>query len=191
MVIFLLIKALADRGVLRLNKSLNFILYGVIILNILIFEFQIQTYFSWLIVDILGEDITLNSRTSIWDSVILQIEQSPFRGYGVGHDYQFKFRELFSSSLYVKSTHNQFLNILYESGVIGFAIFLTYTLKVIHIFQKNKVSKAYNAIAATFIIFLISMIVEISGDNVLYFTMLMIMMNFNKFNKETNYENQK
>ncbi len=44
MVIFLLIKALADRGVLRLNKSLNFILYGVIILNILIFEFQIQTY---------------------------------------------------------------------------------------------------------------------------------------------------
>lgn len=184
LILFMVLKTLADKGLIKLNKLLTFSFVFIFVVNVLLIFFHFQNYFSWLLVDIMGEDLTLNSRTSIWESVVIQLLQSPYIGHGVGHVAQFEFRKLTYSSIYATATHNQFLNIVYETGMIGFGIFMVYMIKLIRKFEHLKLDKAFNIIGVTFIIILTSMTVEISGNNVLYFSLLMVMLNKNRLTKE-------
>lgn len=86
--------------------------YIFLLLNILIVFFRIQYLFSYIIVDILDEDLTLDGRTYIWNEVMLYFLQSPIIGWGETIPFTFV------SSINT-SAHNQILGWLVHYGIIG------------------------------------------------------------------------
>ena len=80
---------------------------------------RIQILFKWLIVDILGKSLTFSNRTSRWDIAIHMFIQRPLLGWGyVDTDITRLRLNGFSHC------HNHFLQILYQSGIVGMISFL-------------------------------------------------------------------
>lgn len=92
-----------------------------IILNIAIVFFRVQNLFQWLIVDVLGESLSLSNRTFIWDGAILRWLQSISTiifGNGIG----------IRDSFYVSdmgNAHNQYLQFLVDGGCMKLVIYFT------------------------------------------------------------------
>lgn len=89
-----------------------------IIINVAISFFRVQKIFSFIIVDILGKDLTLSTRTTIWDYSLQYFAKSPI--WGVGY--------LFPGDLYkmilLSGTHNFIIGILFHMGVLGIIIWI-------------------------------------------------------------------
>jgi O-antigen ligase len=77
---------------------------------------RLQYHFSWLIVDILGKDLTFSYRTYIWDYALLRIIKNPLIGNGFRAPFGY---ELVSATI-IFDAHNLFLQILYSGGVLAF-----------------------------------------------------------------------
>ena len=77
----------------------------LVIISIVIFVsivfLRLQEVFSYLIVNILGKDLTFTGRTVIWDYYINEIKNSWVIGYGVGYN---PYKGLFA--------HNGFLDLM-------------------------------------------------------------------------------
>lgn len=84
--------------------------FGVIIL-------RLQEAFAFIIVDMLGRDLTFTGRTKIWDSVLAAFAKSPV--FGVGEIENQASRDLIGAT----HAHNYYLDLLYKSGLPGFLIF--------------------------------------------------------------------
>lgn len=84
--------------------------FGVIIL-------RVQEAFAFIIVDMLGRDLTFTGRTNIWDSALEAFYKSPI--FGVGEIDNQASRDLIGAT----HAHNYYLNLLYKSGVLGFLFF--------------------------------------------------------------------
>lgn len=86
--------------------------YSIIVL-------KVQNLFSWIIEGILHKNLTFTGRTYIWDKSIEYIKKSFLFGYG---------KESEIIKLYKighgNSSHNYFLDFLYEGGIIMFSIIL-------------------------------------------------------------------
>ena len=80
---------------------------------------RMQNLFEWLIVDILGKDLTFTGRTSRWDAALRMFQEKPLFGWGVVDS------ELTRSRLEGFShCHNHYLQILYQTGIAGMVCFL-------------------------------------------------------------------
>lgn len=84
--------------------------FGVIIL-------RLQEAFAFIIVDMLGRDLTFTGRTKIWDSALAAFAKSPV--FGVGEIENQASRDLIGAT----HAHNYYLDLLYKSGLLGFLIF--------------------------------------------------------------------
>ncbi|MFT3852373.1 MAG: O-antigen ligase [Ilumatobacteraceae bacterium] len=76
-----------------------------------------------------GKDLTLTSRTKIWSGVWAAIEKKPWQGYGVGGVWTNPTAEPTKSILrglgfIVVHSHNGYLELLLQLGVIGLASFM-------------------------------------------------------------------
>ena len=149
----------------KINKI---ILFAPVIICFLIMMFNIQEKFSWLIVDILGEDLSLNGRTLIWGSVLKQLHGIDWIiGKGLNNGMRF--------TVGVHETgaaHNQFLSILLNSGVVGLFAFLGMALSVFSVNADKKI--LYNIFTATIIVHFISGISEITCDTSYYISLLTV-----------------
>lgn len=149
----------------RINKI---ILLVPVIICILIMLFNIQEKFSWLIVDILGEDLTLNGRTLIWESVLNQVQGLEWIiGNGLNNGLRFAF-----GAHETGAAHNQFLSILVNYGIVGLSAFLGMAFSIFSIKTENKI--LYNVFTATIIVYFISGISEITCDTVYYISLLAV-----------------
>lgn len=78
----------------------------------------------------LGKDPTLTGRTILWNFIIVKIQENPWLGYGRGafwakgsiHGTQAG--ELVSNSFIAPHSHNGFLDLGLDVGLIGFSLFL-------------------------------------------------------------------
>lgn len=84
--------------------------FGVIIL-------RLQEAFAFIIVDMLGRDLTFTGRTKIWDAALAAFAKSPV--FGVGEIENQASRDLIGAT----HAHNYYLDLLYKSGLPGFLIF--------------------------------------------------------------------
>lgn len=84
--------------------------FGVIIL-------RLQEAFAFIIVDMLGRDLTFTGRTKIWDGALAAFAKSPV--FGVGEIENQASRDLIGAT----HAHNYYLDLLYKSGLPGFLIF--------------------------------------------------------------------
>lgn len=100
-------------------NKLKWVYVATIILNIVIVFFRVQNLFQWLIVDILGESLSLSNRTFIWDGAILRWMQSISTilfGNGIG----------IRDSFYVSdmgNAHNQYLQFLVDGGCMKLGLY--------------------------------------------------------------------
>jgi O-antigen ligase len=81
---------------------------------------------------LLGRDATLTGRTSIWDTVLAMIADSPLLGHGYyAGTWAFarpRLSEYFGPA--ISDAHNGYLSILLETGVVGLSLYLYSALSV-------------------------------------------------------------
>lgn len=144
-------------------KSLS-LTYLVLFFSVIIFK--VQNLLSFIFVDILHKDLTFTGRTIVWSDVIKLIGNKPIFGYGV--EYRFT-RLARSINLQVYHAHNEILEIIYKTGLIGlisFVIFFTVSVKKLYINKDNEFVKVLSFIM---FIFMVMMLTEAySLENILY-----------------------
>ena len=152
----------------------------VIVIFIAIVVLQLQNLFSFIIVDILHKDTTFTGRTILWVAGMYNIARSPFVGYGL-ESLETIAAKLYKYSQY-DSCHNFILDILYQNGIIGFALLL-----VLFISTEKKVdqclSEKYKTIFTLFIFayaIMINFEPFINGDMRLLISMLVYINYFNE-----------
>lgn len=112
--------------------------WGCIGLNIAIVIFRIQELFAWLIEGWLHKSLSFTGRTSIWDTALLYIYNSPIWGYGESAIFNFSFAKTEIVA------HNQFLDIAIVCGIPGlilFGIILYITFKKLSTYKDSFVSR--------------------------------------------------
>lgn len=96
---------------------------GYIVLDIGIVFFGMQNIFSASLYDFLGKEVTLGGRIYIWAAAIQNISKSPIWGYGITQG-----GELFINHVYgygdLVPSHNLFLEVAIQSGLIGLILYL-------------------------------------------------------------------
>ena len=104
-------------------------------------------------IDSLGKNMTLSGRTEIWAAVMAAISLKPLFGYGA-LSYVLVHDE-------VKACHNLWLNIAYESGIIGLFLYIPLYLQAAYNLEQSNRTGAGQIVSAFFLAILIAAIVEI------------------------------
>lgn len=86
---------------------------GTLGVNCLICFFRIQNLLSFLIINVLNKDITLTSRTDIWDRAFTYFLDNMI--WGVGYEAPYTITQ----QLGLSGTHNMIVGILFHSALIG------------------------------------------------------------------------
>jgi O-antigen ligase len=82
------------------------------------------------IADSFGKDLTLSGRTDIWAQLIPLIGQRPFLGYGFAVFRQPEVMEQYVRMTFdARSTHNTYLELMLNIGVIGTGAWIIFVLK--------------------------------------------------------------
>lgn len=116
------------------RKTILFILNVFILLGVIFLTFGLTVLesenVSSLLFNYLGKNSTLTNRTLIWPQVIMDIFHSPIFGYGFSSDDDIFMVVTPNGSVKWLSAHNQFLQTLYNSGLIGIFALLFFLKKI-------------------------------------------------------------
>lgn len=155
----------------------NINLQRLIIWSLLIFAilFEVFVCFSgkglennefatWIIVDVLGKDITFTNRTDMWDSALRVIAESPIWGWGnpdeewyVGH-----------MSSHAVGAHNLILTILIYGGIMALALYITMLVMSLRkLFRSN--GRMVNCVFASITMVSFMMLMEVYPINCFMF----------------------
>lgn len=143
--------------------------------NIAIVFFRVQDIFSYLIVDVLGKNLTFTGRVYIWDISLKLIKEKWIIGYGSS--------DLITYKGYSLMAHNQFLDILVQAGVVGLILFLLYLTRIVKQLYSNRKKKTAKFIMGIMFAYLIMMVTErVSPFEPLYmiFTMAFFLDNIER-----------
>lgn len=156
--------ALASMGIVYIffkgrTRIFNYINYWMlhIIFLVFIIVLKLQNLFFVLLNDILGKWSSLLSRMNIWDQTFRFIFKSPWIGYGS----QEKTRRLmeFHSNWMIHS-HNMFLEMLYQVGIIGLILFAAVVIVAGRNLMKHRDTNESKIIATAFLGWCICTLVE-------------------------------
>lgn len=156
-----------------------YILYSIIYILIVGFNIQYHIPFlSYFLQDILGKDLTFDNRTTIWLATISEIIKQPFWGHGISGGgavivkFQYRIAEL--------SAHTQFLETLYQGGIIAFTFFICMCSQIGKV-TRNALKDKYKNISICFVTgFLIMMFTEVQMTKALVFLVFATAANLNK-----------
>ena len=122
--------------ILKLTPVLNIVTYTVAgaALNIIFVLMRRQDMFKWLIEGVLGKSMDLTKRVYVWDKAFDAVRLHPV----IGHGYDtFKYNKI------IITTHNEIVEILYKTGIIGLGIFLMLIgVAVFKLFKSRKTPAA-------------------------------------------------
>lgn len=125
-----------------------FIVYILSFISIILL--RLQNCFSFFIVNFLHKDLTFTGRTYIWDSVINAIKDKLMLGHGL---------VTFQYNINVYTTHNSLLDLLYKTGIIGFAsyILIIYkSLKELYKYRNHKIAKFISIVVFAYFIMMLT-----------------------------------
>lgn len=165
-------------GIIKPNffKRIKYVLlFLVILLAYLIIVVRVQDRMAWFIIQFLGEDLTLNGRTIIWDSLISQLNGIHWLfGNGLNSGLVFSI-----STRTTATAHSQFLYIVFNFGLLGLILFLiTPIYSIIRLFKTS--DKKINAILiVTLFVLLFAGITENTCDTNYYYIFLAFMASSN------------
>ena len=137
-----LILAMLYQKIVKKNLTIKNSMYILAFLFVFIIFFQGFKLFSDFIVEVLGKDLTLSGRTSIWSNGIKEWLKYPLLGHG------FQISEAFITfanvSDYVRGAHNQILNILLHGGIIYLILFVIVFCIIHNVTKKYKNNEYIN-----------------------------------------------
>ena len=135
--------------------------------------------FRWLIVDALGKDLTLTTRTLIWDNAFIEILKSPIIGKG-----QMGGANIADILGYSAATHchNEILQVLLLGGVILLTVFLWIQIVLLLEMQKYWDDKIMHVLCYMVLVFNIMGITEPTNSHT-YFLMLALVSNYYLYKK--------
>ncbi len=123
---------------LSILRKVDFITKLIIGSSVLLFSFIIALFIYFNFDEFMyffGRDATLSGRTYLWDYAIQYIMDSPFKGYGFSSFWETKGVLIQYFLLYdATSSHNSYLDLILELGVVGFAIMMVMIYQIIFIF---------------------------------------------------------
>lgn len=139
---------------------------------------RVQNAFSFIIVDVLGKDITFTGRTFIWDKALRYVYENPIFGNGVEF-YSFRYIKMRMDSTWLTGyaalhSHCRFLEVVYRGGVILLAIYvfiLVMTVKSLMAFKNTMFSKT---LAISIFAYMTGMMTEMYEYSPLFFVMIVI-----------------
>ncbi|MEH7111511.1 O-antigen ligase family protein [Neobacillus niacini] len=179
-VVFAIVIILSLKFVKVIKRSIFIVFLGSILTSVLIIFTKIQNKFSWLIEDILHESLTLNGRTFIWDSVLAQMPGYWGIGHGLGVEKSFNI--LIG---YTTGTHNQFMDILFNGGIIGLALFINMVYAAITKLQNTTEKMAISILSSAIVAYSISMISEVMSSSVYFYILLTLCANAQYIKRNT------
>lgn len=134
-------------------SPLKMFLFSVTSSYLIIF-FNIQYYFGSFLTKVLHRDLTFTNRTEIWERAIKYISANPI--LGLGRTTELYRRDILKAT----SAHNQFLNILFEGGIVLLIYFIILTIFSSSNAYKCENKKISNTLIATFAAYMIMWITE-------------------------------
>lgn len=137
----------------------------LLVVAIVIFAFVRNTQvFEWLLVGVLKEDLTLNNRTVLWQQAIEQLKGMHWL-FGFGYSPPFNLR--LGGTYAVNHPHNQYLQMLYNYGIGGLALYLLMVYKMVRKIRGIKNGHIKNIHMAALIA---TLIICITSRNYFYLT---------------------
>ena len=111
---------------------------------------------NWLVVDVLGKDLSFTYRTDMWDSALRIIVKSPLWGYGyVSSDWYVE-----NMSSFAIGPHNMIFAVMIYGGVIGLAIYLALWGVSLNKLLSNSQSRLSNMLFSLIAVFMVMMLME-------------------------------
>lgn len=169
-----------------MHISAKQILFIMAAFFVLIVIYNVQKYFSFIIVDTLGKDLTFTGRTYIWNKAIDLILKNPF-GYG----WEAEVPDVITILDWVQYSnvghaHNFILNLAYKSGII---VSIFYCILLGQMSKKidscNNI-KLQGLMKITYVVFLILTTFEAYPTNcICLFFICYVMMNYKLIIKES------
>ena len=170
------------------NVKFNWLQIPIYVFIVAIVFFRIHIYFDFIIVDILGKDLTLTGRTEIWDSAIEVIKNSNI-WIGNGYVENGNFVPYGMNSYY--QAHNQILQLLYECGIVGIILFLVFLNSILKS-TSNPTTKYDIIIVSVIYALLVIMISEVYSYYIASYIPLILFFYRNRIlcNEREIYENK-
>lgn len=160
--VFLILSIIFSKKQLPRWLSVNLVAIYSAIIFLLIYFFNFQENFDFLIVDILNKDITFTGRTYIWDSAISVIKQYPFLGIGESSNLR--------AYLYGAShAHQYWLQLLLTGGIVSCSI----VFAMYHLAGKNTKKHPESCLFKLVSITIISFLIMGIDESLMGATMLM------------------
>lgn len=147
--------------------SMITVLIGAFVIVVL----QKFDFLKIIVVNFLGKDMTMNSRVMIWSNAIKMIEKSPIWGYGYVSEQNMPYYiGKISSILWKGATHChcQYLQVLFQGGIIGFLIYIMMLFCAIHSVKNCKNRKIVNICIISIAVFMIMGITEVMTYTFIY-----------------------
>ena len=145
----------------------NYIILGII-LFLLIVIFRVQNNFQDIIEIIFKKSADFTGRTQIWDRTIEFIKQKPILGLGVD---EFEIR---LNKIGIFHAHCLYLNILLESGILGFISFYNIFISINNKIKNAQKHEIKNMISYAFLIYFVSGLVEVYQDSQLIYIFMVM-----------------
>ncbi|CDA16250.1 o-antigen polymerase [Clostridium sp. CAG:571] len=136
------------------KKLVNKYFPTVIILFFTLVIFRLQNLFKYIIVNVLHKDLTLSSRTLIWDKVIEIISEHKILGIGVQKS------NTMIALISAYHSHSYFLNIMLQAGIIGIIIYIIIVFKVFKRLNNNRENFISQIIAFSLFVLYIMLLVD-------------------------------
>ncbi len=147
------------------NKKLLFVVLLVAyIIVIFCFEYIVESEYWIRFTDWLGKDPTMTGRTTIWETSLDMVQEKWLFGHGRAERLIY----LSTDEVWVAGyeTHNMFLQVIFVTGVVGFACFLRYLFKSINrLSMRNTIQRV---LFIAIFICLANGLVEATNDNMFF-----------------------
>lgn len=142
------------------RKALIIIVAVIAVANIIVVfftsSFLSSSAVQYIIYSLLGKNATFSLRTSNWRAVLPAIKANPIWGYGYTWESS-------RAILYGRETahaHNLFLELLYESGAIGFILFVILNIVILRRLYKHFKKTSSRVIFYALVVFYLMYIFE-------------------------------
>lgn len=145
--------------------------------NVAVVVFNVQKYFSWVFVNLLGKDVSLTYRTELWVLALTQILKRPIFGYGESVDGTF-IQWWRSGRLW--QAHNQWLQLLHDGGIVCALCFAAIIVICSYELRKSKQQRIAKLMLSGMIAFFTMMIAEIYSYTPYLFLLLFFAGSINR-----------
>lgn len=158
----------------------NTLVVSALAVNYSLVVLRIQNAFKWLIVDILGEDLTMDGRTWIWDFAFKGIkEHNCFLGSGIAPDgskdiHVAIYNEWNHLTMGDRQAHNQLVSVYYFNGLPGLLSYLALIFISGRSVRKLQDRKIAFILSIGMFLLCMGMVTELIADGYYFYLFLLV-----------------